>query len=96
MTMRELISHLPAALPWASLISGAVLVLSKLLKELRGIIHACTFRHLGKALVEKANWTDAATVRIVLTLMRDMDRNAAKPPSVADKPARTISSDAEQ
>jgi hypothetical protein len=62
-------------------------LVSKLLSELRGIIHARTFHLLGKAVVEKANWTDAGTVRSVLTLMREIDDNAARQPAVGRAPA---------
>jgi hypothetical protein len=75
----DLIHYLPHVWQW--LIGSLVLVLPRVLKEIRRLIHARTFRRLGEAVVKQADWTDPKTLAGVLELMRDIDRNAASGPN---------------
>jgi hypothetical protein len=83
--MTELITYLHA-FSWPGLVGILVLLLPKVLDKIRGIIHACTFRRLGKALVDKADWTKAKTVEGVLELMGDIDRHSAPGPGEETNP----------
>ncbi|HEV7965232.1 MAG TPA: hypothetical protein VGP57_21990 [Actinoplanes sp.] len=73
----DLITYLQHASPW---LVGS-LVLPRVLKEIRRLIHARTFQRLGEAVVKEANWADPKTLDGILRLMRDIDRNAASGPN---------------